>query len=353
MQTETTETVQVQDLATLKPGMMARVVGELATLMVKAAHAAAARRLGAIDWQAEREVQEGLKAMEAHGLVEPVRELLVPDAPTDRDLQRAWGTLERDYHAHVDGLADDLLQELEEDRFDNREAFDTRVHETCDGSRWVFITHQARKTLAFTSHPNAAEEQGVEATTTEAQAYWALRADLDAALGNLGVDLDHPTELECGSCGTWTGRAEAKRKACPEGPLCPGCDEDRQTDADNESECATRWCGDLRIDLVWVPERTAYHAEVTSRADDHAERLWVLDDLKAPEGAGEPDTAQGYDAAARAAVAFATTWTSGRREGAPAWAPSPENADFMAGLARFFAPRGGQLGPDVRRREQE
>jgi len=93
----------------------------------------------------------------------------------------------QEYWANVRSIAKEAMEQDEDAR-------DDFIHESVDGSRWVFLHYGARKTLEHSTNDEAVfEELGAEAfqgcnTLGEVNvraAYFALRADVAKAFAEL------------------------------------------------------------------------------------------------------------------------------------------------------------------------
>jgi len=98
----------------------------------------------------------------------------------------------QEYWANVRSIAKEAMEQ-DEDACDPTSVEDF-IHESVDGSRWVFLHYGARKTLEYSANDEAVfEELGAEAfqgcnTLGEVNvraAYFALRADVAKAFAEL------------------------------------------------------------------------------------------------------------------------------------------------------------------------
>ena len=99
------------------------------------------------------------------------------------------------YLESIKSIAKEALEQDEDAR-------DDFIHESVDGSRWVFIHYGARKTLDYsTNRETLFDEMGAEALTgceslgevNVRAAFYAMRADVAEALAEL---LDEAKEAE-------------------------------------------------------------------------------------------------------------------------------------------------------------
>jgi hypothetical protein len=99
---------------------------------------------------------------------------------------------QQSYYANIRNIADELHDEWREGQLDDVQQ---RVHEEVDGSYWIIYYHANMKVLEYSSNDDAIDDMGAELDTSQGWrgviqqvAYYAMEADLNEALDELGFD---------------------------------------------------------------------------------------------------------------------------------------------------------------------
>jgi hypothetical protein len=117
---------------------------------------------------------------------------------------KALDLLRRDYIADVDGVADELIEEMLSDSITDEETLDERRSEHVDGTQRVMFTIQAKAGLLVSSNDGAGLEEGLIDTSEWAKngiewsklMYAALEADVRGELDRREQTVQNRTETE-------------------------------------------------------------------------------------------------------------------------------------------------------------
>jgi hypothetical protein len=135
---------------------------------------------------------------------------IIPREPTaDEKLDAARSVLRADYWQDVRNVVDDLRANIERGHVTDREDAERFLDESCDGHQRVIYTGQAIECLLFSRHEDAYTDAGGEAidvsdgSAWSTLAYYAFRADVDDAVGDLDAlfTVEPEDEAECYVCG--------------------------------------------------------------------------------------------------------------------------------------------------------
>lgn len=110
----------------------------------------------------------------------------------DISVDEAFGVIRADYYREVREMALDLAQRMKSGDVADEEALSDALHDDVDGCQRVIYTFRAKLGLLANDNEDAAEDEGVEATTPESRMYYALQADIREELDARGVDMSDP-----------------------------------------------------------------------------------------------------------------------------------------------------------------
>ena len=91
------------------------------------------------------------------------------------DIDKSKGEIQRDYYDAVNGIVDDIVEEIENGQTDPDD-YQDRVSESVDNSEWIIYTWRAMEVLRISQNNEAYTEWGLGAEAFEHGIPWSQLA---------------------------------------------------------------------------------------------------------------------------------------------------------------------------------